>query len=52
LEKVKSGKAQAAGSGFGGKGLDRLDKEREARDKAERRPYGEEEKRRRLMPPG
>lgn len=44
LEKVKSGKAQAAGSGFGGKGLDRLDKEREARDKAERKAYGEEEK--------
>ena len=44
LEKVKSGKAQTAGSGFGGKGLDRLDKEREARDKAERKAYGEEEK--------
>ncbi|KAF9646778.1 P-loop containing nucleoside triphosphate hydrolase protein [Thelephora ganbajun] len=44
LEKVKSGKAQAAGSGFGGKGLDRLDKEREARDKAERKAYGEDEK--------
>jgi hypothetical protein len=44
LEKVKTGKAQAAGSGFGGKGLDRLDKEREARDKAERKAYGEDEK--------
>ena len=44
MEKVKSGKAQAAGSGFGGKGLDRLDKEREARDKAERKAYGEDEK--------
>ena len=44
LEKVKLGKAQTAGSGFGGKGLDRLDKEREARDKAERKAYGEEEK--------
>ncbi|KXN86398.1 Pre-mRNA-processing ATP-dependent RNA helicase PRP5 [Leucoagaricus sp. SymC.cos] len=41
LEKVKSGKAQAAGSGFGGKGLDRLDKERDAREKAERKAYGE-----------
>ncbi|KAF9008925.1 P-loop containing nucleoside triphosphate hydrolase protein [Cyathus striatus] len=41
LEKLKSGKAQAAGSGFGGKGLDRLDKERDARDKAERKAYGE-----------
>ena len=44
LEKVKTGKAQTAGSGFGGKGLDRLDKEREARDKAERKAYGEDEK--------
>ncbi|PPQ83301.1 hypothetical protein CVT25_004040 [Psilocybe cyanescens] len=41
LDKVKSGKAQAAGSGFGGKGLDRLDKERDAREKAERKAYGE-----------
>ncbi|KAF6762360.1 pre-mRNA-processing ATP-dependent RNA helicase PRP5 [Ephemerocybe angulata] len=41
LEKVKAGKAQAAGSGFGGKGLDRLDKEREAKDRAERKAYGE-----------
>jgi len=43
LEKVKAGKAQAAGSGFGGKGLDRLDKERDAREKAERKAYGEPE---------
>jgi len=41
LDKVKSGKAQAASSGFGGKGLDRLDKERDAREKAERKAYGE-----------
>jgi len=41
LDKVKSGKAQVAGSGFGGKGLDRLDKERDAREKAERKAYGE-----------
>ncbi|KAF8974340.1 P-loop containing nucleoside triphosphate hydrolase protein [Flammula alnicola] len=41
LDKVKAGKAQAAGSGFGGKGLDRLDKERDAREKAERKAYGE-----------
>lgn len=41
LDKVKTGKAQAAGSGFGGKGLDRLDKERDAREKAERKAYGE-----------
>lgn len=51
LEKVKSGKAQAAGSGFGGKGLDRLDKEREARDKAERKAYGEDEKEEKDVPP-
>lgn len=41
LDKVKAGKAHAAGSGFGGKGLDRLDKERDAREKAERKAYGE-----------
>lgn len=41
LEKVKTGKAQAAGSGFGGKGLDRLDKERDAKERAERKAYGE-----------
>lgn len=43
LEKVRTGKAQVAGSGFGGKGLDRLDKERDARERAERKAYGEEE---------
>jgi ATP-dependent RNA helicase DDX46/PRP5 len=43
LEKVKLGKAQTAGSGFGGKGLDRLDKERDARERAERKAYGEPE---------
>ena len=43
LEKVKAGKAQAASSGFGGKGLDKLDKERDAREKAERKAYGEPE---------
>ena len=41
LEKVKAGKAQAAGSGFGGKGLDRLEKERDAKERAERKAYGE-----------
>ncbi|KAI0347385.1 P-loop containing nucleoside triphosphate hydrolase protein [Trametopsis cervina] len=41
LEKVKTGKAKVAGSGFGGKGLDRLDQERDAREKAERKAYGE-----------
>ncbi|KAK1236709.1 pre-mRNA processing RNA-helicase [Marasmius sp. AFHP31] len=43
IEKIKLGKAQAAGSGFGGKGLDRLDKERDAKEKAERKAYGEPE---------
>ncbi|KIY52337.1 P-loop containing nucleoside triphosphate hydrolase protein [Fistulina hepatica ATCC 64428] len=43
LEKVKSGKAHAAGSGFGGKGLDRLDNERDAKQKVERKYYGEPE---------
>jgi ATP-dependent RNA helicase DDX46/PRP5 len=38
---LKTGKAQASGSGFGGKGLDRLDKERDAKEKAERKAYGE-----------
>ncbi|KIM90655.1 hypothetical protein PILCRDRAFT_811102 [Piloderma croceum F 1598] len=41
LEKLKTGKAQASGSGFGGKGLDRLDKERDLKEKAERKAYGE-----------
>ncbi|KAH9940601.1 P-loop containing nucleoside triphosphate hydrolase protein [Amylocystis lapponica] len=41
LDKVKSGKAKVAGSGFGGKGLDRLDQERDAKEKAERKAYGE-----------
>lgn len=43
LDKVKSGKAKVAGSGFGGKGLDKLDQERDAREKAERKAYGEPE---------
>lgn len=41
LEKVKTGKAQASGSGFGGKGLDRLEKDRDAKSRAERSAYGE-----------
>jgi ATP-dependent RNA helicase DDX46/PRP5 len=41
MEKLKSGKVQASGSGFGGKGLDRLDRERDAKEKAERKAYGE-----------
>ena len=43
LDKVKAGKAKVAGSGFGGKGLDRLDQERDAKEKAERKAYGEPE---------
>jgi ATP-dependent RNA helicase DDX46/PRP5 len=42
LEKVRQGKVQSYSSaGFGGKGLDRLDKERDAKEKAERIAYGE-----------
>lgn len=42
LEKVKEGKAKSyEGSGFGGKGLERLDQERQAKDMAQRTAYGE-----------
>ncbi|KAF3194628.1 pre-mRNA processing RNA-helicase [Orbilia oligospora] len=41
-EKVKAGKEKASSSGFGGKGLDRLDQERETARKRERKAYGEE----------
>ncbi|GAA5849478.1 hypothetical protein JCM8547_000466 [Rhodosporidiobolus lusitaniae] len=41
VEKVKAGKAQAAGSGFGGKGLERLDNDRDAAMRAERAAHGE-----------
>lgn len=42
LEKVKSGKAQSyAGAGFGGKGLDKFDQERDAKERAQRAAYGE-----------
>lgn len=40
---MKSGKAHTAGSGFGGKGLDRLEKDRDDKQKAERKAYGEPE---------
>ena len=40
-EKVKAGKAQAASSGFGGKGLERLESDREKNLKAQRSAYGE-----------
>ena len=39
LEKVKSGKEKAGASGFGGKGLERLDQERDATRNRERRTY-------------
>ncbi|KAG9051005.1 pre-mRNA processing RNA-helicase [Tulasnella sp. UAMH 9824] len=42
LEKVKEGKVKSfASAGFGGKGLDKLDKERDAKEKAQRSAYGE-----------
>ncbi|KAL4893903.1 Pre-mRNA-processing ATP-dependent RNA helicase prp5 [Aspergillus ambiguus] len=48
MEKVKAGKEKASASGFGGKGLERLDQERDAARMRERRTYktgeeGEEE---------
>jgi len=44
LQKVRDGKVKSFGtSGFGGKGLDRLDKERDAKEKAQRSAYGEVE---------
>ncbi|KAI9839990.1 MAG: pre-mRNA processing RNA-helicase [Sarea resinae] len=44
IEKVKSGKEKTSGSGFGGKGLERLDQERDAARNRERKTYktGEE----------
>ncbi|CAE6486756.1 unnamed protein product [Rhizoctonia solani] len=42
LEKVKAGKAQNyVGAGFGGKGLDKFDQERDAKERAQRAAYGE-----------
>ncbi|KAH7878544.1 uncharacterized protein C8R40DRAFT_1218908 [Lentinula edodes] len=40
LDKLRTGKAQAAGSGFDGKGVDRLNNKRDAKQKAERKAYG------------
>ncbi|KAL9121729.1 MAG: hypothetical protein Q9187_001710 [Circinaria calcarea] len=44
MEKVKEGKEKISGSGFGGKGLERLDQERDAARNRERKTYktGEE----------
>ncbi|KAL1875017.1 pre-mRNA processing RNA-helicase [Paecilomyces lecythidis] len=39
MEKVKAGKEKASGSGFGGKGLERLDQERDAARNRERKTY-------------
>ena len=39
LEKVKSGKEKASGSGFGGKGIERLDQMRDAARARERKTY-------------
>lgn len=39
LTKVREGKEKAAGGGFGGKGLDKLDQERETARNRERRAY-------------
>ena len=39
MEKVKAGKAKASGSGFGGKGLEKLDQERDAVRSIQRKAY-------------
>ena len=41
-EKVKAGKEKASGSGFGGKGLEKLDQERDLARRRQRKQYGEE----------
>ena len=43
LSKVRSGEALSAGSGFGGKGLERIDEERAALRKSQKRAFGAEE---------
>lgn len=43
LNKVRTGEAQSAGSGFGGKGLERIDEERAALRKSQKRAFGAEE---------
>ena len=43
LNKVRNGEAQSAGSGFGGKGLERIDEERVALRKSQKRSFGAEE---------
>ncbi|KAK4687220.1 ATP-dependent RNA helicase DDX46/PRP5, partial [Tremellales sp. Uapishka_1] len=41
LAKIKSGKAKAAGNGFSGKGLERLERKRDEKDRAEKSTYGD-----------
>ena len=41
LGKIKSGKARAAGSGYRGKGLERIEKKREEKDRTEKHTYGD-----------
>ncbi|WVN85262.1 pre-mRNA-processing ATP-dependent RNA helicase PRP5 [Cryptococcus depauperatus CBS 7841] len=41
LGKIKSGKARAAGSGYTGKGLERIERRREEKDRAEKYTYGD-----------
>ncbi|KAL7423892.1 pre-mRNA processing RNA-helicase [Cryptotrichosporon argae] len=41
LAKIKSGKARAAASGFSGKGLERIERKREEKDRAEKHTYGD-----------
>lgn len=41
LAKIKSGKAKASSGGFKGKGLERFDKKREEKDRAELATYGD-----------
>jgi ATP-dependent RNA helicase DDX46/PRP5 len=43
LVKVRAGEAQSVGSGFGGKGLERIDEERTAFRKSQKRAFGEDE---------
>lgn len=42
-EKVKAGKEKASGSGFGGKGLERLDQERDLARRRERKQFAGED---------
>ncbi|WWC69547.1 pre-mRNA-processing ATP-dependent RNA helicase PRP5 [Kwoniella pini CBS 10737] len=41
MEKIKSGKARQAGSGYAGKGLERIERKRIEKDQAEKHTYGD-----------